>query len=120
MWCASSASQHLLQFSSQRLHGKWFRQQIDPGVEDAVMHDRVSCVTGCVEDLQIGHTALRFLGEASPVETWQPDIGEQERNLRVLFEEAKSRPSIRSLQDGVAESRQRLGAIRAHPGIVLD
>src|SRR5207253_794158 len=48
---------------AERLH-----QQVDPGIEPAVVDDGVARVAGGEKHLEIGASSMRFVGELSPVD----------------------------------------------------
>jgi alkylation response protein AidB-like acyl-CoA dehydrogenase len=74
-------------------------QQLDPGIEHPVVHDRVARVAGRVEDAQARAQCRRLAGQLPPGEpAGKPDIGEQQPDAVMVGEEAeRARASAASI-----------------------
>ena len=65
--------------------GEWLHDQLDAGIEPAVMDDGVARVARREQDLELGAALARFVGELAAVERpGQTDIGEEQLDFALV------------------------------------
>src|SRR6266700_325983 len=84
------AFQHASYFARERVGGERLGEQIDVGIEPAVVDDGIARIAGHVEHLDGGAAAADFLGKLAPVHAaGQHHVGEQQIDILDLVEHAQ-------------------------------
>src|SRR6185312_10385621 len=80
--------QHLLHLGAEARRGEGFHQELDAGIEPALMDDGIARIPRGEQHLDIRSAPPRLVGELAPIEpARQSDIGEEQRDFRLGIEQ---------------------------------
>src|SRR5215831_5804235 len=74
--------QYVAYLAAQGVDREWLGQQLDIGVEQAMMDDGITGIAGRVEDFESWRTGARLLGKPVAVHSRQADISQEHGNFR--------------------------------------
>jgi hypothetical protein len=113
--------QHTANPRCQGRKRKGFDNQLDPGIEAAVVDDRISYVAASEEDFEPAHPPPRLVSELPAVHAaWQSDIREQEYNLAVGVQQSQRSMTVHRLENAIAQLTQHLDSEVSNVGVILN
>src|ERR1700691_2975493 len=94
--------------------------ELNAGVETTLMHDGVARISRHEHDLQSRLALSRLVCQLTAVHARHDDVGQNQIDRLVLFEQPKSPVAVRCFEDVVTKPAEGLDDISAYILIVLD
>src|ERR1035437_7804497 len=104
-----SGSQNFSYLEGKLLQRERLGNQLDAGIEHAIVYDRVASIACRVENLQIRLSTLSLFGKLPPIHIWHDDVREQESQVGMLVEHAQCGSGAIYGDNGVTQFAQHIG-----------
>ena len=112
--------EHFPNRAGEVLAGEGFLDQINTGIETALMHDGIARISGHVKNLQGRLKLPRFLRELAAVHAGHDDIGQKQTNILVIAQQMESTFGGCCFEHVISEGPERLDDVAANIGVILD